>query len=112
MLEPGDAIYIPYGWWHGVESLEAVSILVNYWWAPGVPDGVASPYDGLLQALLSFRHLPADQRAVWRTMLDYYVFECGGDPAGHLPPAAKGILGPASPALFDRMRAILRGGAA
>ncbi|GMN14106.1 cupin-like domain-containing protein [Altererythrobacter sp. MTPC7] len=112
VLEPGDAIYIPYGWWHGVESLEAVSILVNYWWAPGVPDGVASPYDGLLQALLSFRHLPADQRAVWRTMLDYYVFECGGDPAGHLPTAAKGILGPASPALFDRMRAILRGGAA
>ena len=35
-LEPGDAIYIPYCWWHGVESLEPVSILVNYWWNEGM----------------------------------------------------------------------------
>lgn len=107
-LEPGDAIYIPYGWWHGVESLEAVSILVNYWWAPGLPDGIGSPYDALLQALLSFRHLPQDQRDVWRTMLDYYVFEKGGDPSEHLPPHAQGILGPASAQLFDAMRSLIR----
>jgi len=107
-LEPGDAIYIPYGWWHGVESLEPVSVLVNYWWAPNQPEGVGSPYDGLLHALLAFKHLPADQRAVWRTMLDYYVFEQHGDPAAHLPDQAKGILGPPSPGLFERMRSIIR----
>ena len=105
-LEPGDAVYIPYGWWHGVESLEPVSILVNYWWAPGLPEGIGSPYDALLQALASFRHLPPDQREVWSAMLDYYVFERGGDPGAHLPAAAQGILGPASPALFERMAAI------
>ena len=106
-LEPGDAIYIPYGWWHGVESLEAVSILVNYWWAPGLPAGIGSPYDALLQALVSLKHLPKDQRDVWRTMLDYYVFENGGDPAAHLPPQAQGILGPANRTLFEKMRALL-----
>ena len=29
-LEPGDAIYLPYHWWHGVDSLEPVNLFVNY----------------------------------------------------------------------------------
>lgn len=107
-LDPGDAIYIPYGWWHGVESLEPVSILVNYWWTQDQPDGIGGPYDGLLHALMSFKHLPEAQRDVWRTMLDYYVFERTGDPAEHLPDHAKGILGDPSPTLFARMREIVR----
>ncbi len=31
-LEPGDAIFIPYQWWHNVESLQDINILVNFWW--------------------------------------------------------------------------------
>ena len=108
-LEPGDAIYIPYGWWHGVESLAPLNILVNYWWAPGRPDGVGSPYDALLHSLLAFRHLPRDQREVWRELLDFYVFERSGDPSAHLPEHAKGILGPPSPDLFAKMRELIRG---
>ena len=105
-LEPGDAIYLPFAWWHGVEALEPVSILVNYWWNDA-PEGSGRSYDGLLHALLAYRHLPADQRAVWRMMFDHYIFG-DDDPAAHLPAHAKGILGPASPRLFAQMREMLR----
>ena len=107
-LDPGDAIYIPYCWWHGVESLEPVSILVNYWWNEGSPDGAANPYDAMLHAMLALKHLPPEQREVWRGMFDHYVFETAGDPARHLPAHARGMLGPPSPHLFARMKAIIR----
>jgi hypothetical protein len=105
-LEPGDALYLPYAWWHGVEALEPVSILVNYWWNEA-PEGNGSGYDALLHAMLAYRHLPADERRVWRMMYDHYIFS-DADPAAHLPSHAKGIMGPASPRLFDQMRQILR----
>ncbi|MGV3555634.1 MAG: cupin-like domain-containing protein [Croceibacterium sp.] len=106
-LQPGDALYIPYTWWHGVESLEPVSILVNYWWNDA-PEGVAPAYDALLHAIYAYRHLPAGDRDVWRMMLDHYVFEANGDPAAHLPDHAKGILGPPEPRFFAHMKAMLR----
>ena len=105
-LEPGDALYIPYAWWHGVEALEPVSILVNYWWNEA-PPGIAGQYDALLHAIFAFRHLPERERKVWHTMLDHYVFEASGDPAAHLPEHAQGVLAPASPRLFASMRHIL-----
>ena len=106
-LEPGDALYLPYAWWHGVDALEPVSILVNYWWNEA-PEGSGGGYDALLQAMLSYRHLPADERDVWRMMFEHYIFG-EGDPAAHLPPHAKGIMGPASARLFGQMRQMLRG---
>ena len=33
VLEPGDVIYIPSGWWHFIKSTE-LSISVNLWWKP------------------------------------------------------------------------------
>ena len=56
--------------------------------------------------MLSYRHLPEDERAVWRMMFEHYVFG-DADPAEHLPEHAKGIMGPASPRLFGQMRAML-----
>ena len=106
-LEPGDALYLPYAWWHGVDALEPLSILVNYWWNDA-PEGSGGGYDALLHAMLSYRHLPADERAVWRMMFEHYIFG-DADPAAHLPPHAKGIMGPASARLFGHMRAMLRG---
>jgi hypothetical protein len=106
-LEPGDAIYLPYAWWHGVEALEPVSILVNYWWNEA-PEGSAGGYDALLHAMLAYRHLPPDERRVWRMMFEHYIFG-DADPAAHLPPNARGIMGPPSSRLFAQMRQMLRG---
>lgn len=107
-LQPGDALYIPYCWWHGVESLAPINILINYWWNDAAMDGAASPYDAMLHAMWALRHLPAEQRAVWRDMLDFYVFETAGPAGDHLPEHARGILGSPGPTLFARMRKIVR----
>ncbi|WP_116090879.1 cupin-like domain-containing protein [Sphingomonas crusticola] len=106
VLEPGDAIYLPFHWWHGVDSLEPVNAFVNYWWNPA-PAGLGNPYDALMLALMALRALPDDQRGVWRMLLDHYVFGANGDPVEHLPDAAKGVLGPVTPQLAARMRATL-----
>ena len=106
-LAPGDAIYIPYHWWHAVDSLDAVNLFVNYWWNPA-PANSGNPYDALMFALYAIRSLPPDQRAVWRTVFDHYVFEANGDPAAHIPPQARGVLGPRTAEQAERMRATLR----
>lgn len=105
-LEPGDALYIPYHWWHAVASLAPVNVLCNYWWDPA-PRGMANPYDALLLALYALRTLPEDQRDVWRAMFDHLVFQTQGDPADHLPPHIRGVLGEADRTGFERMRATL-----
>ena len=90
-LEPGDAIYIPYQWYHHVESLDAVNILVNYWWDPARQD-LGSAWDALLHGIMTLRSLPPDQRRSWKAMFDQYVFLENGPTGMHLPPHARGIL--------------------
>jgi hypothetical protein len=107
ILEEGDAIYIPYHWWHGVDSLSEVSTLVNYWWNDA-PPGLGNPYDALIFSLYAFRGLPAEQRDVWRLMFDNLVFCANGDPLSYLPPAARGVLGELGPEQLGRMRATLK----
>jgi hypothetical protein len=106
-LEPGDAIYIPFHWWHGVDSLAPLNLFVNYWWDPARKD-IGNPYDALMHAFLSLKNLPPDQRAAWRTVFDHYIFQPEGDPGEHLPPEVRGVLGPATPQQIERMRATLR----
>ncbi|WP_445191533.1 cupin-like domain-containing protein [Sphingomonas sp. Tas61C01] len=102
-MEPGDAIYIPYGWYHHVEALAAVNMLVNYWWDPARRD-LGSPWDALMHGMMSLRQLPPDQRQAWRAMFDHYVFLADGDPAAHLPPAARGILAAETPDEMAQLR--------
>ena len=37
-LAPGDAIFIPRDWFHHVEALDTLNVLVNYWWDSGDAD--------------------------------------------------------------------------
>jgi len=106
-LEEGDGIYIPFHWWHAVDSLEPVSIFVNYWWN-GAQPGLGNPYDALLHALYTFRGMPDEHRAVWRMVFENFVFPAQGDPVAYLPEHAKGVLGPPTPEKLERMRATLR----
>lgn len=106
-LAPGDAIYIPYHWWHAVDSLGPVNLFINYWWNDAPPQG-ASPYEALMHAMLAIRSLPADQRSVWRTMFDHYIFGADEDTAAHLPAHARGILGELDQPCREQLRATLR----
>lgn len=105
-LEPGDALYIPYLWWHHVRSLEPVNLLTNYWWA-SAPAGRGQAMDAFLHAVLALRALPAQHRAAWKTAFDHYVF---GDPdtaVAHLPDSVHGMLGELSEEDAKRIRQVL-----
>jgi hypothetical protein len=105
-LEPGDAIYIPALWWHGVEASEGLNVLVNYWWQDS-PADAGSPMNALGAALLSIALLPERKRLAWRSMFDHFVFRLNGDPTAHLPERAHGILGRSTPELRRMIREFL-----
>ena len=104
-LTPGDALFIPYGWWHHVESLTPFNALVNFWWNTAPANG--SPYNVLLHAALALRDLPADQRDVWRRMFDQLVFTDPDQALAYLAPEQRGLLGPPSPKRTQKVRSIL-----
>ena len=102
-LGPGDALFIPYMWWHHVESLSPFNVLLNYWW-DDAPPWQGSAFEAMLHGLLAVRPLPTEKRELWRKIFDHYVFQTGGDPVAHLTPRQQGIQGPMSPQLAELMR--------
>lgn len=105
-LEPGDALYYPALWWHQVDALDTFNVMVNYWWNV-VPDYVDTPQNTLLHALLSLRDRPESEKRAWRAMFDYYVFGPAGQAGAHLPPEARGNLGPLNELKARRLRSLL-----
>jgi len=105
-LEPGDAIYIPTLWWHGVESLSRINVMTNIWWRD-VPGYFGSPTTTLLHATLALRDLPKDQRDRWKTVFDTLIFETDGPALEHLPPRARGIFGNLTQANASKIKRIL-----
>jgi len=91
-LAPGDALYIPYFWWHHVQALDDLNVLVNYWWNDAAAD-LGSPFDALLHAILALRDLPERQRQAWQTMFGHYAFADSETSVGHLPEHSRGALG-------------------
>lgn len=91
-LEPGDAIFIPSMWWHHVESLDSLNILVNYWF-DGPPAFFGKPVNALFNAVLSIRDLPSEQRAAWKEIFNHYVFDYNKENFAHIPEQAQGAIG-------------------
>lgn len=107
-LEPGDAIAIPYLWWHGVQSLAPFNALMNYWWSRD-PASANYPFIQLLQlATVMFRDMPTGQRASWRALFDHYVFETGGDPMRALDAGQRYEPPALDPTAVAKLKAMLR----
>jgi hypothetical protein len=104
-LGPGDALFIPYMWWHHVESLQPFNVLINYWWED-TPPWNGSPFEALVHAIMSVHSLPAYQRAIWRRVFEYHVFQ--EDAATrHLTRRQRGIQGELDPRLAAHVRSWL-----
>jgi len=103
-LTPGDALYIPYGWWHHIKALSPLNMLVNYWWTDSKAM-LQNPYAALFHAMMCFHHLRPEQAKTWQNMFTHFVFQENGSPMDHVPETARGILGGVRPE--DRKRAII-----
>ena len=106
VLTPGDAIYIPILWWHGVESLDPLNVLVNYWWS----DAIAAhhkPILALMHSMVLMSGLPAGERAAWRTFFDHFAFQTDGAPGAHLPSGLRDVMGDLSAADRDQVMAFI-----
>ena len=98
-LEPGDAIFIPALWWHGVEASGGFNILVNYWWKgqAGAQTASDSGLNCLLHCLLTLKRLPAEQRQVWKMVFDHYIFSANEQSVDRLNWTAGAVGGSRSP---------------
>jgi len=106
-LEPGDAIYIPYLWWHGVQSLGGFNVLVNYWFnREAAADRY--PFVLLLRLMLeAYRDLRPEHRSAWRALYDHYVFQAGGNPMESLAAGHRETRKPVDTAAITRLRQLL-----
>lgn len=89
-MEPGDLLFVPSMWWHQVEGLDGLNMLVNYWWR-ATPAWSGLPQDALLHALLSIGGLPQAQRRAWGQIFQHLVVN-REEAAAHLPPQRRGPL--------------------
>ena len=105
-LEPGDALFIPSMWFHHIEGLAPVNLLINAWWRQ-TPDHVDSPLSTLHLALMTLRDLPEKERRVWQHHFQHFVFGADDSTWAHIPEAARGLLGPIDDTLSRQARAQL-----
>jgi hypothetical protein len=108
VLAPGDAIFIPSMWWHQVEALDDVNVLVNYWWN-SMPAWIPTPMHALYHALWTIRDRPRHEKDAWREVFEWYVFGSSARAGEHLPDAARGPLAHIDETMARQLRAMLMG---
>mmetsp|Transcript_39812 Transcript_39812/g.94556 ORF Transcript_39812/g.94556 Transcript_39812/m.94556 type:complete len:396 (-) Transcript_39812:178-1365(-) len=86
-LEPGDALFIPEGWWHQVSSAKA-TIAVNFWWQSRAAAAIGGECNGffLREALAAAIH--AEKERVIRGVVPYPLEESAKRPAPTLLPVS------------------------
>jgi hypothetical protein len=104
-LEPGDALFIPAVWWHHVESIEKVNVLVNYWWK----SAAGSPFASLMHCALNMNDLSPELKAAWGAVFNHFIFNAGTHPLEHIPEHKRGVLGNPPPELVKQLKAWLSG---
>lgn len=90
-LEPGDALFLPSMWWHHVQGIDAINMLVTHWWRDS-PAFMGRPNNALLMSILALRNLPKAQRQAWKSMFEHYVFDHEQADNEHIPESAQGRL--------------------
>ena len=105
-LAAGDAIFIPSMWWHHIEALDDLNVLVNYWWRQS-PSYMDSPMNALMLTIMSVRDLPQEQRKAWQNIFRHYVFEADESTAAHIPQAGRRALSPLDAEAARELRARL-----
>ncbi|MFZ8990644.1 MAG: hypothetical protein ACO2ZJ_09930, partial [Pseudohongiellaceae bacterium] len=65
------------------------------------------PILSLAHCMALMSGLPADQREVWHTFFNHFVFQTDGDPAAHLPSDLSDVMGSLSAADRDRVIAFI-----
>jgi hypothetical protein len=60
-----------------------------------------------MHAILAIASLPAEHRNIWRAHFEHFVFHTHGDPAAHIAPEGRGVLGEMTPAQLEQMMARL-----
>lgn len=105
-LDPGDAIFIPSMWFHHVEGLEPINLLINAWWRQ-TPEYMDSPVSALHLALMTLRKLPEKERRIWQQHFQHFVFDANASTWAHIPPAARGLLDGADDTTSRQARAQL-----
>ena len=64
--------------------------------------------DVLMHAMMSVRDRPSNEKAAWKELFDYYIFDDPENVRAHLPPQSHGALATIDDNLSRRLRAMLR----
>ncbi|MDQ6647283.1 MAG: cupin-like domain-containing protein, partial [Pseudomonadota bacterium] len=92
------------------QSLKRINALVNYWWKSTPANSYAPPtaLGCLMHCILTFKSLPSAEKAAWKGLLDFYVFDEGDAAAAHIPLERRGLLGALTPEQVGAFRETIR----